>query len=189
MQIDLTQRSAVVTGGANGIGLATARRLATSGARVAIWDRVAAVGTAAVQSLVDAGLDVIFVEVDVTDTAGVQHAVAETMTRFGRLDILINNAGIVRDAQLVKVRDGVVTGGMSEADFDAVMSVNLEGSVHVHPGGGAPHADPALGAHRECHVGRGGQRNFGQTNYVAAKAGVIGMTKVWAGNWGDAVSP
>jgi 3-oxoacyl-[acyl-carrier protein] reductase len=180
MQIDLTQRSAVVTGGANGIGLATARRLATSGARVAIWDRVAAVGTAAVQSLTASGLDVIFVEVDVTDPAGVKAGVAHTMARFGRLDILINNAGIVRDAQLVKVRDGAVTGGMDDADFDAVMSVNLKG-VYTCTQAVVPH----MLANRWGRIVNASSvvaanGNFGQTNYVAAKAGVIGMTKVWA---------
>ena len=106
MRIDLTQRSAVVTGGANGIGLATARRLATSGARVAIWDRAVATGAAAVDTLTAEGLEVMFIETDVTDGVSVAAAVAETVGRFGGLDILINNAGIVRDAQLVKVRTG-----------------------------------------------------------------------------------
>ncbi|HEY0928355.1 MAG TPA: beta-ketoacyl-ACP reductase [Gemmatimonas sp.] len=180
MQIDLTQRSAVVTGGANGIGLATVRRLAASGARVAIWDRVAAVGTAAVQSLTDSGLDVIFIEVDVTDTAAVHAAVAETTARFGRLDILINNAGIVRDAQLVKLRDGEVSGGMSDADFDAVIAVNLKG-VYTCTQAVVPH----MLANRWGRIVNASSvvaanGNFGQTNYVAAKAGVIGMTQVWA---------
>jgi len=178
MQIDLTSKVAVVTGGANGIGLATARRFLDSGARVAIWDRVREAGELAVSSL--AGADVAFFVCDVTDRASVEAAVAETLARFGGIDILINNAGITRDAQLVKVKDGVAAGGMADADFDAVIAVNLKG-VYTCTQAVVPHL-----------LARGGGRivnassvvalngNFGQTNYVATKAGVIGMTKVWA---------
>lgn len=169
-----------MTGGANGIGLATAWRLAGSGARVAIWDRVTDAGTAAAAALTAAGHDALFVEVDVTDRASVDSAVARTVAHFGRLDILINNAGITRDAQLVKARDGVVQEGMSEADFDAVVAVNLKGVFHctqavvphlLRQGSGRiVNASSVVAAHG----------NFGQTNYVATKAGVIGMTHVWA---------
>ena len=180
MRIDLTQRSAVVTGGANGIGLATARRLATSGARVAIWDRAVATGAAAADTLTAEGLEVMFIETDVTDGVSVAAAVAETVGRFGGLDILINNAGIVRDAQLVKVRDGVVVGGMREADFDAVVSVNLKG-VYTCTQAVVPHM-LARGWGRVVNASSvvASNGNFGQTNYVAAKAGVVGMTRVWA---------
>jgi len=169
-----------VTGGAKGIGLATVRRLAESGARVAIWDRVAAVGTAAVRSLTDLGLDVIFVEVDVTDGDAVQAATAHTVECFGRLDILINNAGIVRDAQLVRWRDGKVAGGMPADDFDAVIAVNLK-SVYTCTQAVVPHM-LAGGWGRVVNASSvvAANGNFGQTNYVAAKAGVIGMTQVWA---------
>ncbi len=180
MFINLTARVAVVTGGANGIGLATARRLAASGARVAIWDHVREAGEAAVVWLTGGGADVAYFETDVTDGASVAAAVAGTVARFGGIDILINNAGITRDAQLVKVKDGVVTGGMREADFDAVIAVNLKG-VYTCTQAVVPHL-----------LARGGGRivnassvvalngNFGQTNYVASKAAVIGMTQVWA---------
>jgi 3-oxoacyl-[acyl-carrier protein] reductase len=180
MHIDLTQRVAVVTGGANGIGRATARRLAQSGARVAIWDRVAEVGNATAAALAAEGLDVSFIEADVTQRTSVLAAVAATVERFGGIDILINNAGITRDAQLVKVKDGVVTGGMSDDEFGAVISVNLSG-VFICTQAVVPEL-----------LKRGGGRivnassvvalngNFGQTNYVATKAGVIGMTQVWA---------
>lgn len=180
MHIDLTQRVAVVTGGANGIGRVTARRLALSGARVAIWDRVAAVGEAAAAELAGEGLDVVYVEADVTQRASVAAAVAATVARFGGIDILINNAGITRDAQLVKIKDGAVTGGMTDDEFDAVVAVNLKG-VYTCTQAVVPEL-----------LKRGGGRivnassvvalngNFGQTNYVATKAGVIGMTQVWA---------
>jgi 3-oxoacyl-[acyl-carrier protein] reductase len=180
MHIDLTGKVAVVTGGANGIGLATARRLASSGANVAIWDRVVEAGAAAVAALAGLPGDVVFFETDVTSRHSVEAALASTLTRFGGVDILINNAGITRDAQLVKVKDGAAVGGMSEAEFDAVIAVNLKG-VYTCTQAVVPHL-----------LARGGGRivnassvvalngNFGQTNYVASKAGVIGMTQVWS---------
>ena len=180
MHINLDGRVAVVTGGASGIGLATARRLGESGARVALWDRVRSTGEQAQDALTREGLEVLFLEADVTVAESVAAAVAATVARFGGIDILVNNAGITRDAQLVKVKEGAVVGGMTEADFDAVVSVNLKGvftctqavvPVMLARGGGR-----ILNA--TSVVARNG--NFGQTNYVATKAGVVGMTQVWA---------
>jgi 3-oxoacyl-[acyl-carrier protein] reductase len=180
MHIPLDNKVAVVTGGANGIGRATVERLAASGAAVAVWDRdVGPVGPT-LTSLRTAGARVRALAVDVTDRAAIEAAVAATVAEFGGIDILINNAGITRDAQLVKVKDGAVVGGMATADFDAVIAVNLAGVFHctqaVVPallarGGGAI-------VNATSVVARAG--NFGQTNYVASKAGVIGMTQVWA---------
>lgn len=180
MQISFDNRVAIVTGGANGIGLATATRLADSGAQVAIWDRVPAAGERAAAALAAAGHDVLFLVTDVTDRASVDAAVAATLARFGGIDILINNAGITRDAQLVKVKDGAVVGGMREADFDAVVAVNLKG-VYTCTQAVVPHLLTRGGGrivNASSVVARNG--NFGQTNYVATKAGVIGMTQVWA---------
>ena len=180
MHIEFGSRVAVITGGANGIGLATARRFAASGARVAIWDRASDAGEAAAGGISETGAESLFVPCDVTDRASVDAAVAATVARFGGIDILINNAGITRDAQLAKVKEGAVVGGMSEADFDAVVAVNLKGVFNCTQAV-VPHL-----------LARGGGRivsassvvalngNFGQTNYVATKAGVIGMTQVWA---------
>ena len=104
----------------------------------------------------------------------------DVQARYGRIDILVNNAGIVRDGQLVKFKDGAIAGRMSEADFDLVIAINLKGVFNggqavapymIQQGGGV-----ILNA--SSVVGLDG--NFGQTNYVATKAGVIGMTKVWA---------
>lgn len=180
MQINLEGRVAVVTGGANGIGLATARRLGESGARVALWDRIRTDGDRAQDALTREGLEVLFVEADVTAAASVAAAVAATVARFGGIDILVNNAGITRDAQLVKVTDGAVTGGMAPEEFDAVLAVNLKG-VFTCTQAVVPHM-LARGGGRILNatsvVARNG--NFGQTNYVASKAGVIGMTQVWA---------
>ena len=180
MHIHFDSRLAIITGGANGIGLATARRFAASGARVAIWDCLREAGEAAERELAASGADVAFFETDVTGRASVDAAVAATLARFGAIDILINNAGITRDALLAKVKDGVVTGGMSESEFDSVVAVNLKGVFTCTQA-----VVPQL-------LARGGGRiinaasvvafngNFGQTNYVATKAGVIGMTQVWA---------
>jgi 3-oxoacyl-[acyl-carrier protein] reductase len=118
--------------------------------------------------------------VDVTSAESVQALVDATVTRWGRVDILVNNAGITRDALLVKVKDGEIVDQMSEAAFDAVVNVNLKGvflctravaPVMIRQGSGV-----ILNA--ASVVGLYG--NFGQTNYVATKAGVIGMTRVWA---------
>ena len=155
---------AVITGGARGIGAETARVFRDAGATVVTWD-------------VAEGADQ---QVDVTDVAAVGKAVAEVVKRQGRIDVLVNNAGILRDAQLVKVKDDAVVGAMSEADFDAVVAVNLRG-VFVCTQAVAPvmikqRSGRILNA--SSVVGLYG--NFGQTNYVATKAGIIGMTKVWA---------
>ncbi len=180
MHINLTGKVAVVTGGANGIGLATAARLARSGAAVAIWDRQLGAATPLVDTLRDEGCTVHTMITDVTDRAAVEEAAAETARVLGAIDILINNAGIIRDSQLVRVKDGAILGGMSEHDFDTVVSVNLKGvftcTQVVVPyllarGGGAI-------VNATSVVARTG--NFGQTNYVATKAGVVGMTQVWA---------
>ena len=160
----LDGKVAVITGGARGIGAETARVFRDAGATVATWD-------------VAEGADQ---QVDVTDVAAVGKAVAEVVKRHGRIDVLVNNAGILRDAQLVKVKDDAVVGAMSEADFDAVVAVNLRG-VFVCTQAVAPvmikqRSGRILNA--SSVVGLYG--NFGQTNYVATKAGIIGMTKVWA---------
>lgn len=180
MHIDLAGRVAVVTGGANGIGLATARRLAASGAAVALWDQAADAGERAAASLAASGYAVAFMAVDVAERDQVERAVQDTISRFGGIDILINNAGITRDAQLVKVTEGAAIAGMTEADFDAVIAVNLKGvftctqaivPFMIARGGGRIVNASSVVAH---------DGNFGQTNYVASKAGVVGMTQVWA---------
>ncbi len=170
-----------MTGGAAGIGRATALRFARGGAIVSAWD-VDEKGLAALaDELKAAGApDAEGRQVDVTDAAAVESAVAGVVARFTRLDVLVNNAGIVRDAQLVKWKDGAPVSTMSEADFDKVVSVNLKG-VFLCARAAAPHmirqgAGVILNA--SSVVGLYG--NFGQTNYAATKAGVIAMTQTWA---------
>jgi 3-oxoacyl-[acyl-carrier protein] reductase len=188
----LKDRVALITGGAAGIGQATALRFAEEGARVVICDVTEEAGR---QTAAMLGPDAAFYKVDVTDRQAVQEWVDDVAARYGRIDILVNNAGILRDAQLVKYKDGQVVGQMSEEDFDRVVAVNLKGVFNctqavvpymIRQGGGV-----ILNA--SSVVGLDG--NFGQTNYVATKAGVIGMTKVWArelGRYGirvNAVAP
>ena len=165
----MTERVVIVTGGAAGIGRATARRFAQDGARVAVWD------------VKDTGsTDGVFQSVDVTEAAAVEAAVAEVVERWGRIDVLVNNAGILRDHQLIKWKDGQKLAEMSERDFDAVVSVNLKG-VFLCTRAVAPRMIEGGGGvilNASSIVGLYG--NFGQTNYAATKAGVINMTKTWA---------
>src|SRR5213594_2688173 len=160
----LDGRVTVITGGARGIGAETARVFREAGATVETWD-------------VSEGADR---RVDVTDRAAVVAAVGEAISRHARIDVLVNNAGILRDAQLVRVRDGEIVGGMSEADFDAVLAVNVRGAF-VCTQAVAP-AMVRQGSGRILNASSvvGIYGNFGQTNYVASKAAIIGMTKVWA---------
>src|SRR6185503_4908743 len=133
--------------------------------------------------------------VDVTRTEIVNAAAASVVAQYGRIDVLVNNAGIVRDAQLVKWKDGQVVSQMDDATFDAVVNVNLKGVFactravvpHMITGGGG------VVLNASSIVGLYG--NFGQTNYAATKAGVISFTQTWArelGRYGirvNAVAP
>ncbi|HEY74842.1 MAG TPA: beta-ketoacyl-ACP reductase [Thermoflexia bacterium] len=173
----LQDRVALITGGAAGIGRATAFRFAEEGARVVICDVNEEAGR---QTAGELGDETLFYRVDVTDRQAVQEWVDDVAARFGRIDVLVNNAGILRDSLLVKFKDGQVVKQMPEEDFDLVVAVNLKGVFnctqavvpHMIRGGGG------VILNASSVVGIDG--NFGQTNYVATKAGVIGMTKVWA---------
>ena len=176
----LDGRVAIITGGANGIGRQTALTFAASGAAVAVWDMAEEQGQALVTEIRDGSGKAAFYKVNVTSVSEVESAVAAVVEQFGKIDILVNNAGITRDAQLVKVKDGEVTGKMSEADFDLVVSVNLKGVFNCTQAV-APHMiTQGYGRIISASSVVGIYGNFGQTNYVATKAGVIGMTKVWA---------
>ena len=172
-------RVVVVTGGAAGIGRAIARRFARGGARVAAWDVAAAPDLVA--ELEELGASAaLFHRVDVTQTDEVAAATEMVVRRWGRYDVLINNAGIVRDAQLVKWKDGEVASLMDDATFDAVVAVNFKG-VFLCARAAVPHMIRGGGGaivNASSVVGLYG--NFGQTNYAATKSAVITMTRTWA---------
>jgi 3-oxoacyl-[acyl-carrier protein] reductase len=176
----LQDRVVIVTGAAAGIGKATAQRFADEGARVAAWDVSEARADELVAELRKAGGEAFFAPVDVADGAAVMRAVADVIARWDRIDVLVNNAGIVRDAQLVKWKDGAVAATMSDEAWDAVINVNLKG-VFLCTRAVVPHMIAAGGGvilSASSVVGLYG--NFGQTNYSATKGGLITMTKTWA---------
>jgi 3-oxoacyl-[acyl-carrier protein] reductase len=173
----LRDRVEIVTGAAAGIGLATAQRFAQEGARVAVWD---VTGDDSVLSGLEGAADRIFQRVDVSDSATVEKAVGEVIARWGRIDVLINNAGIVRDSQLVKWKDGEIASLMTDELFDKVVAVNLKG-VFLCTRAVVPHMIVQKGGvilNASSVVGLYG--NFGQTNYAATKAAVINMTRTWS---------
>lgn len=179
----LKDRVALITGGAAGIGKATAGRFLEEGATVVICDVNEEAGQAAVEELgrlAAGGGDIEFHGVDVTDRQAVGAWVDGAAGRHGRIDVLVNNAGILRDNVLVKVKDGELLKQMPERDFDLVVAVNLKGVFNCSQAV-APHMirqGSGVILNASSVVGLDG--NFGQTNYVATKAGVVGMTKVWA---------
>jgi 3-oxoacyl-[acyl-carrier protein] reductase len=173
----LQDKVALITGGAAGIGKATALRFAEEGAQVAICDVDAKTGEKTVMEL---GPEAAFNHVDVTDRASVDSWVESILKEYGRIDFLVNNAGIVRDSLLVKFKEGELVRQMPAEDFDLVISINLKGVFNctqavvpamIRQGGGVILNATSI-------VGIDG--NIGQTNYIATKAGVIGMTKAWA---------
>ena len=182
----------MITGGAAGIGKATAQVFAREGAKVVICDVSEEMGSALVKEL---GANAQFNKVDVCNRAEVQQWVDDVVAKFGKVDILVNNAGITRDAQFIKMKDGELVKQMSEEAFDSVISVNLKGVFNCSQAV-APYMVKQQGGvilNASSVVGLYG--NFGQTNYVATKAAVVGMTKVWArelGKYGirvNAVAP
>lgn len=173
----LKDKVCIVTGGAAGIGKATAERFAEEGAVVVICDLNEEQGRKTAEAM---GPAASFVKVNVADRTAVGEFVDGVVEKHGRVDVLVNNAGVLRDGTLVKVKDGVLVKQMSEADFDLVISVNLKGVFNCTQAV-APHMIRQKGGvilNASSIVGLDG--NFGQTNYVATKSAVIGMTKVWA---------
>ncbi len=166
----LKDRVAIITGGAQGIGRATAVRFAKEGAQVVVAD-IDDVAEQTVAEIKRAGGRAIYVKTDVSQRAAAQALAELTVKEFGRIDVLVNNAGIIRDATLLK---------MTEEQFDTVISVNLKGTFNCTQAVAPVMVAQGKGKIINVSSVVGLYGNFGQTNYVATKAGIIGMTKVWA---------
>ena len=173
----LKDKVALITGGAAGIGKSTAERFAEEGAHVVICDVDQNAGEAAIKEI---GHDAEFYRVDVTDKASVDKWMNTVIDTSGRIDVLINNAGIVRDSLLVKVKEGELVKQMAEVDFDLVIAINLKGVFNCTQAVAPIMIRQGSGVILNATSVVGIDGNLGQTNYVATKAGVIGMTKVWA---------
>lgn len=173
--MDLAGKTAIVTGGSAGIGAATVKKFISKGAEVIIWDTNP---PELHEYLQDQQPD--YYQVDVTDLDNVKKVYKNTLLKHSFIDILINNAGITSDAQLIKWKDGEITQQMAEEAFDKVMKVNLYGVFHCTQVVAVDMMKQGNGVILNAASVVGIYGNFGQTNYVATKAGLIGMTKTWA---------
>lgn len=167
----LAGKVSIITGAARGIGHATAMKFAREGAIVVICDVGQDGVDAAVRDVVAAKGEAVGFVVDVTRPASIRAMVDAVMQKFGRVDVLVNNAGIVQDASLLK---------MSEVQFDRVIDVNLKGTYNCAKAVADIMVAQGAGVILNASSIVGIYGNFGQTNYAASKFGVIGMVKTWA---------
>jgi 3-oxoacyl-[acyl-carrier protein] reductase len=176
----IKDKTIVITGAGRGIGRALAVRFAAQGANIALLDMNAADLAAATAQCIDQGVRAKAYTADVSREADVAAALDAVVRDFGSLDVIVNNAGIVKDALLIKVKDGDVVGKMSLEQWRAVIDVNLTGVFLC----------AREAAVRMIKLAKGGviinissisrHGNAGQSNYSAAKSGVASMTVVWA---------
>ncbi|HHT27826.1 MAG TPA: 3-oxoacyl-ACP reductase FabG [Firmicutes bacterium] len=164
----LADKTVLITGANRGIGKAIALRLAREGAQVAIGARNVTTAVAVLDEIADSGGQAIAVPMDVTDSASCEAAVASVLAQWHKIDVLVNNAGITRDALLLR---------MNEEQWDAVIDTNLKGVYRCS----RAVLRPMLKARSGCIINIssvvGITGNAGQANYAAAKAGIIGFTK------------
>ncbi|SCX40391.1 3-oxoacyl-[acyl-carrier protein] reductase [Klenkia marina] len=170
--MELTGKVAVVTGSGRGLGLAYAQELARRGASVVVNDVDADVAQAAVESITAAGGAAVAEVVPVGGSEAAQALVDRAVSDFGRLDVLVNNAGILRDTTVWK---------MTDEQFDAVITTHLRGTFTCTRAAAIRMREQGDGG-RIIAIGSptGQVGNFGQTNYAAAKAGIVGMVRTWA---------
>ncbi|MGF6773549.1 3-oxoacyl-[acyl-carrier protein] reductase [Paraburkholderia sp. GAS199] len=167
----LNQKISIVTGAGQGIGAATALKFAREGAIVVVCDVNHEAVTSVVAACREAGAQAQGFTLDVTDRAAVDSMVADVLERYRKIDVLVNNAGITRDARLQK---------MTLAQFDDVIDVNLRGVFHVSQAVVDRMVEQGSGVILNASSVVGIYGNYGQTNYSAAKFGVIGFTKTWS---------
>jgi 3-oxoacyl-[acyl-carrier protein] reductase len=167
----LVDKVSIITGAGSGIGHATAIKFAQEGAKVAVCDIDEKSAQDVAREITDTGGEALAFRIDVTDKESIARMVEGVMAKWGRIDTLVNNAGIVQDAQLKK---------MSDDQFDRVIDVNLKGVYNCTKAV----VDIMLEQHSGCILNAssivGLYGNFGQTNYAASKFAVIGMMKTWA---------
>lgn len=167
----LKNQVTIITGAANGIGYAAAKRFTEEGAKVVLVDFDQVQGESSTKHLQAAGYEAKFFPVDVAKRASVDKMVEQVLSVYGTVDVLVNNAGITKDAMLVK---------MAEEDFQKVLDVNITGVFHCTQAV-VPHMiSKGKGKIINTSSVSGIYGNVGQTNYAAAKAAIIGMTKTWA---------
>ena len=170
--IDLSDKIAVVTGGAQGIGKAVAETLAQRGANVVVADLQLEKAEAVAQEIAaDTGQKAISVRVDVSDSASAKAMIDTVMAEFGRVDILVNNAGITRDNLIMR---------MAEEDFDLVININLRGAFYCTKAVIRQMMKQRYGRIINMASVSGISGQAGQTNYSSSKAGLIGFTKALA---------
>ncbi|MDD2196575.1 MAG: 3-oxoacyl-ACP reductase FabG [Bacteroidales bacterium] len=167
----LNNRVAIITGGADGLGKATANLFASEGATVIIWDMNEEKGAQTVNAIHTSGGKAFFFKVNTANYLEVQEATQNTIEKYGKIDILINNAGITRDASLKK---------MTPEHWQQVIDVNLTGVFNCAKCVSDNMVENGYGRIINASSVVALYGNFGQTNYVATKAGVIGMTKTMA---------
>lgn len=161
----------IITGGAAGIGKAASLKFSSEGAKVAIWDVAEQAGNELVSQITDGGGTAVFMKVDITNPDAVNEAAKKVVEQFGRIDVLVNNAGITKDASFLK---------MTYEQWQKVIDVNLTGVFNCTKAVAPVMVEQKSGRIINTSSVVGLYGNFGQTNYVATKSGVIGMTKVWA---------
>jgi 3-oxoacyl-[acyl-carrier protein] reductase len=167
----LKNKVSIITGAAQGIGLATALKFAEEGATVIVCDMKPAGVDAALAMVRARGAQAQGYAVNVTDRAALDAMVAAVKDHYGHIDVLVNNAGITKDARLQK---------MTLEQFDAVIDVNLRGVFHASQAVLPVMVAQGSGVILNASSVVGIYGNFGQTNYAASKFGVIGFTKTWS---------
>ncbi|GAA4877347.1 SDR family NAD(P)-dependent oxidoreductase [Ferrimonas pelagia] len=179
--MELEQKVVVITGGAGGLGMAMARQLGAQGARIALLDINAEALAQAVATLGQGDIQAVAYPLDITDEAAVEATFATIGQQLGGVDVLINNAGLLRDGLLLKVKEGEVQSKMSLAQFQSVLDVNLTGAFLCGREAAALMATGGSSGGVIINISslaRAG--NMGQTNYSASKAGIVAMTVCWA---------
>jgi 3-oxoacyl-[acyl-carrier protein] reductase len=169
-------KTVLITGGTGGIGRATATLFLEHGATVVLWDMDSETGEKLADEWTQDGRDVHFEKVDVTDYESVKASMSSLCERHGTLEVLINNAGITRDATLKK---------MSTDDWQKVLDVNLNGVFYCGKAAAEQMRAQQSGVILNASSVVGMYGNFGQSNYVATKSGVMGLTKTWARELGS----